>query len=88
MANVEIAKMAIIKKEYIEFMFLKYYNAWNGHYNDDRALFCNIYNQLIWAIKDLEKCNSICMVCAFNHEFEKDIDMMRKIIECFKDMKN
>lgn len=72
------------KRSWLRFTYGDYVRQWEGIFNDDRQLFCNMYNQILDAIDDLEFCKNPIMFCAFNDYVKKDYEVMNRIIERFK----
>lgn len=76
--NVE--KSVNIKIECLELNFEKQYKEWRAAgFKDDRLLFCNIYDLLMEATEAMRSVDNNYVWCAFNHEFEKDLNTLISI---------
>lgn len=61
-----------IKRGYMKLHFEKNYEKWKDKYHDDRLIFCNMYEQLMKAIDDMEHIESYCIRVGFNKEFKRE----------------
>ncbi len=64
--------------------YAKKYVEWKDKYNDDRRLYQNIFEELIKALKEMEKIENNLIWVAFNDKFHKELDVMDKIITRFE----
>lgn len=73
-----------VHTNYIEIMYSKKYEEWNGYFQDDRQLYCNLYRQIFEMYEDYKFCKSSSTKVAINKQFRKDEETMKEIIERFK----
>lgn len=72
------------KLDFIKFMFEEKAILWKDEH-DDRRLFSNVYFQMKEAIESLDDEPNLYVTVAMNNELGKDIEVMKRIREHFKD---
>lgn len=74
------------KRYYLKIMYGRKYEEWRRLVEkDDRYLFCNIYEGLMDMLDDLEYCKSSGMLVAYNRYQKEQEEILKNIIENFKD---
>ncbi len=72
------------KKNLLVFHFGSYYNGWKAEeVNDDRLLFCNMYDQLNDALDAMAKMKNNFVWSAFNKESKEQEKQMCEIVKRF-----
>lgn len=74
------AKYGILKLNY-----MRYYMRWYGLYNDDRAIYCNMYRQIIDALESVVDNPAPLARVGLNNAIRGNMDAMDKIIANFKE---
>lgn len=74
------AKYGILKLNYIH-----YYLMWYGLYKDDRAIYCNLYRQIIDALESVVDNPAPLARFGLNNAIRGNMDTMDKIIANFKE---
>jgi len=70
------------KLEYHEFKYKKIYDKWT-EFNDDRRLFCNMYEIIRDAILAISEVDNNFVQVAFNHEENIKYETMDEIVNYF-----
>jgi hypothetical protein len=71
------------KKELLKCLYLKKYNEWNCNFQDDRQLFCNMYEILAEALDDMKNIKNNYIWVGFNYKFAADRETMDNILKRF-----
>lgn len=77
---------ADLKRRYLKHNYEKCRKEYEG-FNDDRRVFCNIYDILIEALNVMEKVDNNFIWVAFNNECEKDVETLNRIKDYFDSKK-
>ncbi len=75
-------KSAGLKKRLLKQHFEKLRNQFDG-FNDDRAVFCNIYDMLMEALATMETVENNLVWVAFNNEYCKEFSDLQDIADRF-----
>ena len=67
----------------LEWHFGRYYQMWKDEHEDDRALIGGMYDQMMEALKAMEKVDNTYVWGAFNRHFREDEKAMCEIIKRF-----
>lgn len=71
------------KQQLLEWHFGKYRRAWDGEHEDDRGLIAGMYDQMMEALKEMEKVENNFIWVAFNKMFREQERTMCRIIKQF-----
>lgn len=75
-------KSADIKRQHLSFQFGKLRNQFEC-FNDDRKVFCNIYDMLMEAIDAMAIVENNLIWVAFNNEYRKEYSTLQSIADRF-----
>ena len=71
------------KERLLKLQFQRAYDSWNTVFNDDRLLFCNMYEIMLEACNDMKKVKNNTIAVAFNRYFAEEMETMLRIYNRF-----
>lgn len=74
------------KYRFLKLNYMLYYLRWYGVYNDDRAIYCNLYCQIIDAIESVVDNPAPLARVGLNNAIRHNTDVMDRIITKFKEV--
>ena len=66
--------------------YAKKYVEWKDKYYDDRRLYQNMYEQLLKSLKIMGRIGNSHIWCAFNRQFDEDLNELNGIIARFDEI--
>lgn len=73
------------KYGFLKLNYMRYYLRWYGVYNDDRAIYCNLYRQIIDALESVVDDPAPLARVGLNNAIRNNTDAMDRIIANFEE---